>query len=281
MNTYVGRRRGRPRSDDGTAEIPVVQSVDRAIGVLKTVAAGDGLTLTDIAKAATQSPSTVYRILITLHRRGMLEFDDATQLWYIGLEAFCIGRTFLGRTSIVEQSRTVMQDVMTKTGETTNLAIVDGDEVVFVSQVETNELICAFFRSASRGPVHASGIGKAILAFFPKAQVDTTLRQTKLVAYTDRTITEKPNLLEELAKIRERGWSVDDEENTTGMRCIAAPIFNEYRAAIAGISLSGPSFRVTPQRDDELGQLISDAAREITKAIGGRLPKSLRDVADA
>ena len=272
MAPKVGRARGRPRSFNDTSQSTLIQSLDRAMGVLKIVASGSGMSLTEIAEASGQSASTAYRILITLQKRRIVEFDETRQLWHVGLEAFRIGSAFLGRTSIVEQSRPVMQRIMTTTGETANLAIVDGSDVVFVSQVETHDPIRAFFPPGTRGPAHASGIGKALLACFPQDQVEDILDH-EMTAFTDKTITDKDALLAELARIRERGWAIDDGERTQGMRCIAAPIFNPFGEAVAGVSLSGPSIRVTPDHDEEFGAFIKQAALEITRAIGGRAPR--------
>lgn len=275
MKPHIGRARGRPRSFNDTSKSMVIQSLDRAMNVLKVVARYNGSSLTEIAEASGELASTVYRILITLEKHHLVHFDESTQLWHIGLEAFRIGSSFLGRTRVVEQSRPVMQRIMAATGETANLAIIDHGEVIFVSQVETHEPIRAFFRPGTRGPIHASGIGKALLAFLPQAQIDAVLKNRALDAFTEKTIVSREALLAEMEVIRARGWSIDDEERTPGMRCIAAPIFNQFGEAVAGVSLSGPSFRITLQRDAEYGALVSKAAEEITKSIGG-LPPRLR-----
>lgn len=273
MAPQIGRARGRPRSFHNTAQNSLIQSLDRAMDVLKVVAGGSGLSLTEIADRSDQSASTAYRILITLEKHRVVQFDEPAQLWHVGLEAFRIGSSFLGRTSIVEQSRPVMQRIMTETGETANLAIIDRGEVIFVSQVETHEPIRAFFRPGTRGPVHASGIGKALLAFLPESQAQTILKQGAQDAYTDKTIVSGEALAAEMATIRARGWAIDDEERTPGMRCIAAPIFNQFGEAVAGVSLSGPAFRITPERDAHYGVLVRKAADEITRAIGGMPPR--------
>lgn len=273
MKPQISRARGRPRSFNGTPKNTFIQSLDRAMSVLKVVAKGNGFSLTEIAEQSGELASTVYRILVTLEKHGMVHFDESAQLWHVGLEAFRIGSNFLGRTRVVEQSRPVMQRIMAATGETANLAIVDHGEVIFVSQVETHDPIRAFFRPGTRGPIHASGIGKALLAFLPQTQINAVLTNHPLEAFTEKTIVSREALLAEMEHIRTCGWSIDDEERTPGMRCIAAPIFNQFGEAVAGVSLSGPSFRVTPQRDAEYGALITKAAEEITRSIGGISPR--------
>lgn len=272
MVSSISRARGRPRSFHASSANMVIQSLDRAMGVLKVVAAGNGQSLTEVASLSGQSVSTVYRILITMEKHGVVEFDEPRQLWHVGLEAFRIGSHFLGRTRILEQSRPVMQQIMAETGETANLAIIDQGEVIFVSQVETHEPIRAFFRPGTRGPVHASGIGKALLAFLPEPQIAAILKNHALDAFTPNTIVSREALIAEMETIRARGWSIDNEERTLGMRCIAAPIFNQFGEAVAGISISGPAVRVTPERDAEYGRIVSAAARKVTRSVGGDAP---------
>ncbi len=266
------RSRGRPRGFNAQPEQTTIQTLDRAVLILKVLAGGEGMSLTELAEASGQAPATVYRVLSTFEAHGIVEVQPATQLWFVGQEAFRIGSAFLGRTSLVEQARVVMRALMIETGETANLAIADGGQVMFLSQVETHEPIRAFFRPGTRGPIHASGIGKALLAYLPEAAVERIVREQGLAAFTARTITEPGRLVAELAAIRAQGWAVDDEERTEGMRCIAAPIFNEFREAVAGVSISGPVVRMDRARGDGFGVRVRAAADRITEAIGGTSP---------
>ncbi|PJN94186.1 IclR family transcriptional regulator, partial [Amaricoccus sp. HAR-UPW-R2A-40] len=180
MDASLKRSRGRPRAFNPSPETTTVQALDRAIVILKALARGDGMSLTEIAEASEQAPATVYRVLQTYAGHAMVEFDAASQLWTVGPEAFRIGSAFLMRTNLVEQARGVMRELTAATGETSNLAIADGAEVVFLSQVETHEPIRAFFRPGTRGPIHASGIGKALLAHAPPEQIERLLREAGL-----------------------------------------------------------------------------------------------------
>ncbi len=272
MDTALKRSRGRPRAFNPNPDATTIRSLDRALAILKVLASGEGMSLTELAEAARQAPATVYRVLSTFAAHGMVEFQPAQQLWAVGPEAFRIGSAFLVRTNLVEQARGVMRELMAETGETANLAIADGPQVVFLSQVETHEPIRAFFRPGARGPIHASGIGKALLAFAPPERLDRLVRDMRLTAFTPRTLIGWDALHAELARIRARGWAMDDEEHTTGMRCIAAPVFNEHREAIAGVSVSGPTGRVTRDRGPGYGALVRATADRITRAIGGEPP---------
>ena len=146
---------------------------------------------------------------------------------------------------------------------------------MFISQVESHAPMRAFFRPGRRGPIHASGIGKAILSTWDNAGIERLLTPRPLARFTEKTRDTLPKLLTDIETIRTRGWSIDDEEHTLGMRCLAAPIFNEYGEAIAGISVSGPAVRLLDETLTALGPVVKAAADGVTQAMGGRRDVSL------
>ena len=271
MQNSEKRQRGRPRAFNASPDANAVQSLDRALKILAIVAEADGMSLSEIAERSGIAASTAYRMLTTLNAHGMVEFEKSEQLWSVGVATYRMGAAFLRRRKLADRARTVMQDLMEKTGETANLGVAEEDCVVFISQVETHQAIRAFFRPGTRSPFHASGIGKAVLANLPAECVTQIVRRTGLEAFTGKTLADAPALIRDLGAIRRRGWSVDDEERFPGMRCVASAIFNEFGEPIGGISVSGPTARVTPERVAELGPLVRAAAVEVTGMIGGRV----------
>lgn len=264
------RTRGRPRSPEAERPTATVQALDRGLTVLALLSRTDAATLTEISLQVEMPASTVHRILATLERHGMVAFEEASQTWRIGVETFRIGSAFIRRAKYIEAGREVMRHLRDESGETANMAIAEQGDVVFVSQVECHEPIRAFFRPGTRGHMHASGIGKALLAELPRREVEAIVERKGLPSFTGNTITAPDALFAELERIRARGWSVDDEERTMGMRCLAAPIFNEYHEAIAGISVSGPAVRLPDDRLAELGPIVRRAANQVTAMIGGQ-----------
>ena len=263
------RARGRPRDwHDKTAQ-NTIKSLDRAMEVFEFLSEAQGKPLTSIAEEMGQSPATVYRILVTLEGRGLVEFDTEEQLWHIGARAFVIGARFLRRTSLVDRARPILRKLMEETGETANLGIEKEGHVLFLSQVETHASIRAFFPPGTLSQMHASGIGKALLAQMDAGRLDRLLAATRLEVFTDHTITDHEALKQDLATIRTQGFAVDNEEKNAGMRCIAAPVFDMNREAIAGISVSGPTSRISAQEISQLSRPVIEAARALTLAIGG------------
>jgi IclR family acetate operon transcriptional repressor len=121
--------------------------------------------------------------------------------------------------------------------------------------------------------MHSSGIGKTLLSAFDRRKVDGILRSRGLPEFTAKTLTDPEALFEDLARSRARGWSYDDEERYSGMRCIAAPIWNVHGEAVAGVSISGPSVRFDAPSLAAKGARVGRAAAEITEAMGGLPPR--------
>ncbi|MCG6903327.1 MAG: IclR family transcriptional regulator [Rhodobacter sp.] len=267
------RPRGRPKAFHDKTEQNTIQSLDRAMSVLQVLSANEGLTLTQLADLTDQSAATLYRVLTTLAQHAIAEFDEVRQVWHVGSGAFSIGSAFLRRTSVVERARPVLRQLMQDTGETANLGVANGDRVLFVSQVETHSPIRAFFPPGTASAMHASGIGKALLAFLPADAVARYVRDCRFERFTEATITGADQLLADLARIRASGLSLDNEERAEGMRCLAAPVFNGFGEPVAGISVSGPVQRMDAATLASHGERVRAAAEAVTRGIGGTGPE--------
>ena len=268
----VKRPRGRPRAFNDKTDQNTVQALDRALSLLAHLAGGPGRTLSELATDAELPVATVYRALVTLQGHDMVEVEEPGQIWHIGGGAFRIGSAFLRRTKLVERARQPMDALMRTTGETANLGIEWKDEVMFLAQVETHEAIRAFFPPGTRGPMHVSGIGKALLAWMPAERVAGIIARRGLERFTSLSITSGSLLLRDLARTRERGFSIDDQERAEGMRCIAAPMFNAWGEPVAGLSVSGPAFRMALSDAARIGAAVCTAADQVTEATGGQRP---------
>lgn len=269
MNDAVKRTRGRPRAFHDKTEQNTIKALDRGLSILSELSAADSLSLSELADRTGEAPATVYRSLATFEAHEMVQLDTRTQLWRIGPGAFRIGSRFLRQNNLLEYCQPIMRDLMLATNETANLGIENNDRVLFVSQAETHQTIRAFFAPGTLSPMHSSGIGKALLAEYTKERVQNIVASQGLERFTDNTITDPDQLYAELETTRKRGFSFDDEEKTEGMRCIAAAVFDPYGTPIAGLSISGPSFRVPRNATREIGTLVKSAAMELTRAIGG------------
>jgi IclR family acetate operon transcriptional repressor len=265
-------RRGRTPADPA-AQRTQVQSLTRGLAILECLARGEhGLTLTDIAQRTQLPPSTVHRLLATLERSRHVYQAGAQGLWYVGLAAFTVGSSFLASREWVAQSHRFMRQLMEQSGETANLAILDGTEAVFIDQVQCHEMMRTIVKLGGRAPLHASGVGKAIFAALPDDQINAILKVKGLPRITENTITSPETMWASIRVIRQRGWSFDDEEHAIGTRCVASPIYDEHAEMLGAISVAGPSSRLPDPRIKELGPVVAHIAEEITRQIGGRWP---------
>lgn len=255
-----------------------VQSLTRALGLLDAIAEShDGLTLSDLAELTGLAPSTAHRLLTTLEAARFVRFEASQALWQIGIQAFVVGNAFVRTRDVTAIARPHMRRLRDDCGETVNLYIEDDGEVVCMIQVESREMMRAISRPGGRVRMHVSGAGKAMLAHIDDDRLSALILRHGLKRYTAKSIDSPAKLRAELARIRERGFSVDDEENAVGLRCVAAPILDEDGNPVAAISLSGPTARMSDEDVARYGRRVRAAARDITLHYGGQTdwhPKS-------
>ncbi|HKK29730.1 MAG TPA: IclR family transcriptional regulator C-terminal domain-containing protein [Alphaproteobacteria bacterium] len=254
-----------------------VQSLVRALRLLQEVAdAGDGITLTEVANRVGLPVSSAHRLLSTLQQEGFVRFDAERTLWFVGVKAFAVGNAFLRARDLVQVARPYMRGLMEQCDETVNLAVEDGGQIIYLAQIECRQMMRALASPGARVPMHSSAVGKVLLAYMSPAVRNSALDRLRLERFTANTITGRERLEKGLGEIRVQGYAFDDEEHAVGLRCVAAPIFNEAREAIAGISLSGPAARVTDKRFNELAGLVQRTAKVITRDFGGIPPDAIR-----
>jgi IclR family acetate operon transcriptional repressor len=261
-------RRGAPVRSAGHT-----QALSRGLAVLEALAATEGgATLTALAASLALPVPTVYRLLGTLAEQGYVQQGSAGE-WLMGVRAFRVGAAFLDHRNLVVQAFPFLKRLMEGSGETTNLAVIEQGEAVFVEQVQCRELMRMSAKLGARAPLHASGVGKAMLAAMHPRAADALLGRRALRQHTPRTITERTALQRELALTRERGWSLDSEEHAEGLCCVASVLWDENGEPWAAISLAGPTSRITADRVPGLGALVRATALELTAALGGHPPR--------
>lgn len=268
-------RRGKANAATGAIS-GGVQSLTRGLTLLEKLAETEGgITLTEISHRVNLPPSTAHRLLNTLADMGFVYQAKDSGLWYVGLKTYRVGCAFVSNRDFVGESHAYLRKLMEASGETANLSILDGTYACFIAQVQCHEVMRMLVRLGSRIPAHASGSGKAMLSALPEDELAIVLRDSHLVQLTTKTITDPDKLRQQFAAIRARGYSYDDEENAMGLRCVAAPIYDEFAEPLGAISLAGPIARLTDERILKLGPLVAHTAREITEKLGGVVPVSV------
>jgi len=267
----AARRRAPARAQPaGRAGGDQVQSLMRSLALLNRIAEStdEGATLTILAQQVGLPSSTAHRLLTTLEQERYVRFNPDGKLWTVGVQAFVVGCTFTRTRTLVGVARPHMRHLMEDGGETVNLAVEDEGEAVYLSQVECRQMMRVFARPGSRVPLHCSAVGKAILSATTDKTLSKILHRRGMPRLTVKTITSPPALRAELERVRAAGYAVDDEEHAIGLRCIAAPIFDETGDVVGAVSASGPMARIGDERVPQLGALVLDAARAISADMG-------------
>ncbi|MCM2293868.1 IclR family transcriptional regulator [Allorhizobium sp. BGMRC 0089] len=247
-----------------------VQSIHRALTILERLAEADeGLSLKEVAAKVSLPPSSAHRILTTLQRQRFVRFDPATMCWSVGVQAFHVGNAFARSRDMVTLAVPFMRRLMLASGETVNFFMLDGSEVVCMAQVQSQQMVRAISRPGGGAEMHRSAAGKMILAHMNDEDVQAIITRKGMARYTDHTITTLDALITELSTIRQRGFSVDNEEFSLGLRCIAAPVYDETGSVHAAVSIAGPASRITEARTQAMGELVEICARSITAEFGG------------
>ena len=274
MERAVIRRKA--TEHDGEARDGGVQSVDRALHIIETLAEDDeGYRLSDLAVRTGLSTSTAHRLLTTLEKRRFVQFDRTESKWHVGAKSFAVGATFTRRRNFVAQATPYLRKLRDQTRETANLAVVDDQSIIVLMRIESREIMRSLTKVGGRVAMVASGVGKAVLATYTDEDVGAIIRRPGMPRLTEKSIVRASDLFRELAAVRRQGYAVDDEEARMGLRCVAAVVFNDCSEPLAAISVSGMTSRVTQERLPELGKAVREVAAELTAAIGGVMPSKL------
>jgi len=248
----------------------IIQSVDRAVTILEALAENrNGCGITELSHSTGLHKSTIHRLLGTLMRRGYVEKDMETDNYKLGIRLLLLGSSILDRMDLRNIARPYIQELSNKTKEVVHIAILDGDEAVYIDKVESlDHSIRMFSQVGKRAPLHCTAVGKVLLSALEDDEVDRILINKGMTRFTKSTITNIQQMKEELLKIRKQGYGFDEMEHEEGMRCVAAPIYDRKGKVIASISISGPIIYVTHFRMPELTDYILKTAKEISYQLG-------------
>ena len=251
-----------------------VQSVDRALDLLEALASSEGeVSITSLANRTSLHVSTVHRLLTTLLRRGYVRQNPDTSRYFAGAKLSTLAEAQSRFNELRHRARPVLRALTEQTRETANLVVLDDITAVYIDTVPSPQVVRLFTAIGNRVPLHATGGGKALLAWLSQDRRDALIDRLELRAHTIRTIDERPALRRALDEIRERGYAIDDEEYDEGVRCVAVPV-GPIGSPIAAISLSAPASRFSRQRAAEFAPVLRRAAAELAEAMRDHAPRA-------
>jgi DNA-binding IclR family transcriptional regulator len=246
-----------------------IQVLDRALALLDALSQqGPDLALGEISQSLKLHKSTAHRLIMVLERHRLLERNSRTGRYRLGLKLFELGTKAVSQLDLREQARPFLERVVLETGETVHLCIYDDGEVVYVDKVEPARSVRLASSVGRRNPAYCTAVGKAIMAYLPEAQIEDAVRKHGLHPLTTKTVSTLAEFKTELERIRERGYSIDDEENEEGVSCVGAVVRGFDGDPVAAISVSGPTFRLGKEKVAMIAQSVIAAAEGLSKELG-------------
>ncbi|MGM0397206.1 MAG: IclR family transcriptional regulator [Bacillota bacterium] len=253
-----------------TPKYPVL-TIEKALEVMEILAEEgfqEGLGVSELSVKLDIGKSTVHRILETLAARNYIEQDPETKKYRLGWRLFEIGNIIPQQRNLSNVDISILQELCNKYEETVNLGVRVEDSVVTISKVSAKTSLIANLQIGAREPLHATAMGKALISDMTREEVINILGEGPYRSFTSFTITGIDELMEELRRIRKQGFSMDDEEVSPGLTCIAMPVRNYDNEIVAAISVSGASIRQTYSKIDDIKIGLKDATEKLSYFLG-------------
>jgi DNA-binding IclR family transcriptional regulator len=246
-----------------------VQVIDRALDILELLSLErEGLGVTEIGIRLNINKSTVHRIVNALVERGYVEKDTSRLVYKLGLRVLELSSLYLNNVELKTEARTYLWELTNKLGLTTHLGILDGVNVVYIDKIDVVSSRRLYSQIGRRISIHCSALGKSILSGMSYEQCDILLSKCSFERFTDKTMQTKQQVIDQIENYRLKGWYVDDEEHDEGIRCLAAPVYDYMDKVVAAISISGANTLISKQTEDEIGTMLVETARKISKRLG-------------
>jgi len=254
----------------GPSRASTLSSVRNAVRVLKSFSTTDReWGVTELAKKLELGKSTTHRLLSTLVEEGMLAQNAETGRYRLGLAVFDLAAAVPTQFDLHEAVLSPMTELRNRTGETVQVGVLDGREVVYIERLDSPSTSRVFMQVGRRNWAHCSATGKALLANIPRPQLEQTIAGWEPVALSARTITNLDRLRVELDEVRRRGFAVNDRESEDEVVSLAAPIRDHAGRTIAALSMAGPKDRIDPT-DHRTVHEVMETAAYISRRLGHR-----------
>lgn len=247
-----------------------VKSALRVLDIFELLAHHpDGMSLSEISVALAIPKSSAHGLLATLLSRGYLRPGRHDRTYRLGTRLFELGSSYMAGADLLSEGQEIVRETARACDETVHLAILEGDEVLYIAKEEGTNTIRMVSAVGRRFPAHGTGVGKMLLSALPPAELDRLYPpDRRLPPITPRTITDPVAFRQELAETQARGYAIDFEESTPGLCCIAAPVFDGDGVLVAAISVSVPTVRFTAERQANLRQIVQQGADRLSHILG-------------
>jgi IclR family acetate operon transcriptional repressor len=259
------------KSHLSSATAYTVKSLVKALNILEVLAEEDPpYTLTELSRRLHLHVSTVHRLLVNLVRNGFVEQDPLSGGYQLSFRVLRMGLRVLDRLDFRRVAQPLLRDLNQRTQETVHLAILQEGRAITIEKFGSPQPVGLDARLGSVMPLHATGVGKTLLAYQSDELLSQVAQSLGLPRVTAHTLTTLPQLRRELERIRAQGYAFDQEEAVEGLRCVAGPVFNHAGQVVAAFSVAGPATRLTPARLTEIAQMVRETSQQISHRLGYR-----------
>lgn len=246
-----------------------IRAIDRALRILMGfTTTGAELTIAALAASAEVPRSTAFRILATLEAAAFVERGSGADTYRLGPSALLLGGAALRQLDVHQRLRPLLEALMQASGETVHLVFFREGQAMVVDKIDSYHAIRLVSTIGFRSPLHATSAGKLLLAHQPSTRIEQILSDYEFTAFTEKTLTNADDLRRHFVQVRRQGYALDEEEFEVGLRCIAAPIRDASHEVFAGVSISGPTQRMTPAKVESLIPLLLEYTDQMSRKIG-------------
>ena len=248
----------------------VIKSVNHAMDILEEFKGDrDELGVTELSNRLNLHKNKIFRLLATLETRGYIEQNNATENYRLGLKNLELGQAFIKQLGLVRPLKPFLKEIVEECNEMAYIAIIRQNSVVCLDVEESNQAVKVINHVGLRVPIHCTAIGKAQIAYATEEELEKLGILDNMERFTPNTIVNKVEFIKQIKEVARRGYALDNEEYNPGVKCVAVPIRDYTGRVVGGISVPGPSFRMTDEvLKGEIIPVVKAAGEKVSKRLG-------------
>jgi len=247
-----------------------IRSIHNALNLLEEFKGDkDELGVTELSKRLDLHKNRVFRILATLEAKGYIEQNKATENYRLGVKSLELGQTFIKQLGLVRQAKPFLREIVEKCNEMAYVGTIRQNSVIYLDVEEAIQMVKVDNRVGWRLPIHCTAIGKVQVAYSSEEELEKLGILDHMESFTANTIVDRGEFLKHLKAVAKQGYALDNEEYNLGVRCVGVPLRDYTGRVVAGISVSGPSFRMTDEvLKEEIIPVVREGGEKISKRLG-------------
>ncbi|MGX9416807.1 DNA-binding transcriptional regulator KdgR [Vibrio sp. WJH972] len=245
-----------------------VSSVLKVFNILQALGEQKEIGVSELSQRLMMSKATTYRFLQTMKSLGYIAQEGEADKYSLTLKLFELGSKSLEYVDLIAIAHKEMNLISEQTMEALHLGTLDENAIIYIHKIDSKYNLCMQSRIGRRNPLYSTAIGKVLLAEKDEPFIRDTLKDIEFIQHTERTIKDIDQLLIELKTVKGNHFAQDNEEQESGIRCVAAPVYDRFGTVIAGLSISLPTLRFNDDNLSHYVNLLHNACRNISLQMG-------------